>query len=495
MSSETTGKPAPVGTTSATPTATWEVLLSPWLFGPALTGAFYLLVAQLPPRAAFVARCFNGNWATCVAMGLFFVAVAVLLRKAIDLALDRRALKLILVDADSLEGIDTPQDRAAELTASTSLVPASIQRTKVVGRIHDVCQYVAGCRSNSSLEDHLRYRADLALESLAHSYSLVRTITWGIPVVGLLGLVLGVIATIQDVNPLDLDASMPAIVAGFEAAFAPLAVSLALSLALMFGKLLTERAETQVLARIEQFGIQQVAPCFNFAQSSFESAPLAAAEAQAAEHLIANTAALVTRQTSLWQEALEDMRTRWVESAQAQHARFTAALEQGMTATLDNHARQLEEARTEFLTGFRAVGLELSRVTAGLQQMGEEHQESLHRQLAEIWQSTRTEMSADRKDHESQMERLMALFEKSARVWHDDLARATEAVVAQIRELQHTGEILQGVAGQEQELVRLQDTLTHNLQSVRAIEAFEESIHSLNAAVHMLTIRAKAHAA
>ena len=38
-------------------------------------------------------------------------------------------------------------------------------------------------------------------------------------------------------------------------------------------------------------------------------------------------------------------------------------------------------------------------------------------------------------------------------------------------------------------------TETHNLQTVRAVEAFEESIHSLNAAVHMLTIRAKAHAA
>ena len=47
----------------------------------------------------------------------------------------------------------------------------------------------------------------------------------------------------------------------------------------------------------------------------------------------------------------------------------------------------------------------------------------------------------------------------------------------------------------QEELVRLQSALTHNLQSVRAVEAFEESIHSLNAAVHMLTIRAKAHAA
>ncbi|HEY3965250.1 MAG TPA: MotA/TolQ/ExbB proton channel family protein [Planctomycetaceae bacterium] len=494
MSSTKTARTTPARTTG-TATAPWEILLSPWLCGPVLTGAFYLLIARLPPSTDAVTQCLTSSLATYAACGLFFIGVAGLLRKGIELTLDRRALKLVMIDADSLEGIDTPRDRAAELTASTALVPASIQRTKVVSRIHEICQYVAGCRSNSSLEEHLRYRADLALESLTESYSLLRALVWGIPVVGVIGLVLGIISTIHAVNPLDLDASMPGVASGLEAAFAPLAVSLGLSLALMFGKLLAERAETQVLAQIEQFGILQVAPCFSFADSSFQSGPLAAAEAEAAENLIEQTAALVTRQTELWQEALEEMRARWIESAQGQQAQFTAALTQGMTATLTGHVQQLDEARAEFLTGFRAVGNELSRVTAGLQQMGEEHQELFQKQLTEIWQTMLSTMSADRHDHESQMERLIALFEKSARCWHEDLVRATDAVTAQIRELQNKREILQGVAEQEHELVRLQDALAHNLQSVRAVEAFEESIHSLNAAVHMLTIRAKAHAA
>jgi hypothetical protein len=314
-------------------------------------------------------------------------------------------------------------------------------------------------------------------------------------VVGALGLVLGIMSTFHGVNPNDLDASMPGVVAGIEAAIAPLAVSLGMSLTLMLGKLLVERAEIQVLSRIEHFGILQVAPCFNFAESSFQSAPLAAAEAEAAKHLIEQTAVLVTRQTTLWHEALEDMRKRWIETAQAQQDQFAAALQQGMTATLSGHTQQLDEARAEFLTGFRAVGLELTRITAGLQQMGEEHQESFQQQLTQIWQSVLSAMSDDRHDHESQMERLVALFEKSVRCWRDDLVRATDAVTSQIHELQQKSEALQGVAEQEHALVRLQDTLTQNLQSVRAIEAFEESIHSLNAAVHMLTIRAKAHAA
>jgi biopolymer transport protein ExbB/TolQ len=477
------------------PAAPWEIWLSPWLVGPVLAGAFYVLLSQLPQSAGFGFGMFTSSGATYAAVVLFFIGVSVLLRKAVGWAFDARALKLVMIDADSLEGIDAPRDRAAELVASTAQVPASIQHTKVVGRIHEVCQFITGCRSNSSLDEHLRYRADLALESLAASFSLLRILAWGIPAVGAMGLVLGIISTIHGVNPQDLDASMAGVASGLEAAFAPLAVSLGLAVILMFGKLLVERAETQVLARIEQFGILQVAPCFNFTESMFHSAPLAAAEAEAAEYLIAQTADLVTRQTALWQSALEGMRTRWIETAQSQQDKFAAALQQGMTATLSGHMQQLDEARAEFLTGFRAVGMELSRVTAGLQQMGEEHQESFRQQLAEIWQSMLATMSDDRHDHESQMERLMALFEKSARCWHDDLARATDAVTTQMRELQQKHETLQGVAEQEHALVRLQDTLTQNLQSVRAIEAFEESIHSLNAAVHMLTIRAKAHAA
>jgi hypothetical protein len=87
------------------------------------------------------------------------------------------------------------------------------------------------------------------------------------------------------------------------------------------------------------------------------------------------------------------------------------------------------------------------------------------------------------------------VIEGAVRGWQEELARTTAAVTAQIHELQRQSELLHHVAGQDDELVRLQTTLTHNLQSVRAMEAFEESIHSLNAAVHLLTMRTKAHAA
>jgi hypothetical protein len=162
---------------------------------------------------------------------------------------------------------------------------------------------------------------------------------------------------------------------------------------------------------------------------------------------------------------------------------------------LNSHAEQLELARQEFLTGFRAVGLELTRITAGIQQMGEEGQESFRAELAETCRSVLGAMADERREHETQLERMLSQFATAAQTWHAELTRTTESIVTRIQELQQTNVALRQIADQEEALVRLQDSLTQNLQSVRAIEAFEESIHSLNAAVHMLTIRAKAHAA
>ena len=166
-----------------------------------------------------------------------------------------------------------------------------------------------------------------------------------------------------------------------------------------------------------------------------------------------------------------------------------------MSASLTSHSQQLEEARADFLKAFRAVGLELTRVTAGLQQMGEEHQSLFHREAGQVWEAIQAQIAASRGEHQEQLARSVALLEKAVHGWQDDLARATAAMTAQLHELERHGELLHAVSGHEGDLVRLQTTLTHNLQSVRAMEKFEESIHSLNAAVHLLTMRAKAHAA
>ena len=119
MSSATTGKSATLGRSPSATRSNGEFFLSPWFCGPVLTVGFYVLLSQLPPQAESIKRYFDGHWILYAETGLFFVGVAVLLRKALGLVLDHRALRLILIDADSLAGIDSPRDRALELLGSS----------------------------------------------------------------------------------------------------------------------------------------------------------------------------------------------------------------------------------------------------------------------------------------------------------------------------------------------------------------------------------------
>lgn len=494
MSSSTAPATAPLPEPSRTTNWSGEVFISPWLWGPALTAGFYLLIPFLPRHGELLARYFCNHPVAYCETTLFFLGVAVLLSKTFGLVQDRRALKLIMIDGDSLDGIDSPADRARSMLSAVAGVPVTMHRTRLVTRIREVCEYVAGRGPAAALEEHLRYLADLAVESLSSSFALVRTITWMVPVLGGLGTVIGIASAIRGIDAGNPGASIAAVVSSVALALDPLVLALGMSLILAFAKFLVERGEGSVLASVEQFGIGQIAPCFNLEHPD-GVAPLAAAEAKSAEQLVERTEALINWQTGLWQTALENLRTRWIETAEAQQTQFAAALQKGMAGSLAGHSQQLEEARGEFLKGFRSVGQELLRVTAGLQQMGEEHQNLFHAQVTEIWRTIEGEMNAARADHEAQISRSVALLDTAVHSWHEDLAKATAAMTAQLQELRQHGETLRGVAGQEEELVRLQTTLTHNLQTVRAVEAFEESIHSLNAAVHMLTIRAKAHAA
>src|SRR5262249_33890978 len=162
-----------------------------------------------------------------------------------------------------------------------------------------------------------------------------------------------------------------------------------------------------------------LAPCLSCERD--DASPLEKAETQAAEYLLQRTESLINSQTDLWKEALEDLRRRWIESAQSQQIQFAGALAQGMGASLANHSQALDEAREEFLKAFRAVGLELTRVTAGLQQMGEEHQEILRDDVARGWKAMQSQMAAARDEHRDQMGGAVALLETAVRGWHDDL--------------------------------------------------------------------------
>ena len=299
----------------------------------------------------------------------------------------------------------------------------------------------------------MKYLAELASEKLHGSYALVRTITWAVPILGFLGTVIGITIAIANVTPEQLDNSLTEVTGGLAIAFDTTALALTLSMFLVFASFTVERSEQNVLDRIEEFGIK----CLSCLAPSIAKGegPLAVAEAKAAKHLLEKTEAVINWQTQLWQDSIESLRKRWSQTLSQQQQSFEESLKQGMSATLTNHTEQLAEIRGELLHGFRHAS----------------------------------------KEFKEQLDETVQTLSEQVGGWQRELKVTTEAIAQQTDELKSQGATLLKITQQEENLARLQALLSENLQAVRAAETFEDTLHSLSAAVHLLTARTKPKAA
>ncbi|MCH8829006.1 MAG: MotA/TolQ/ExbB proton channel family protein, partial [Planctomycetes bacterium] len=333
----------------------------------------------------------------------------------------------------------------------------------------------------------------LAAARLYESYALIRTITWAVPILGFLGTVIGITLAISNLTPEQLDTSLNAVTSGLGVAFDTTALALALSVVLVFTSFLVERAEQQILARVEDFGINVVLPTLSSPEKILT--PFADAEAQAARKLVAETDALIGRQMQLWQEVLESTRSKWVDALVGQKQDFDAALQNGMQTTLTDHAEQLGRVREEFLTAFQHASQELRNGLEVSCETQRDSQTSFRQRMDELWQSVQEDVR-DRQDEQRIMiDRLTQTVTERITAWQTQLQESTEAGVEQLGELRRQREVLLKVAAQEENLTRLQDRLNQNLDSLRDTETFEQTMHSLSAAVHLLTAKTHSRAA
>lgn len=91
------------------------------------------------------------------------------------------------------------------------------------------------------------------------SFQLIRTVTWAVPIMGFLGTVIGITMAIANVTPEQLDSSLPEVTSGLAVAFDTTAQALGMSMVLVFGTFVIERAEQSVLNELEEFGINALA--------------------------------------------------------------------------------------------------------------------------------------------------------------------------------------------------------------------------------------------
>jgi hypothetical protein len=340
------------------------------------------------------------------------------------------------------DGKPVPVEDAAELLSSLRKPGNRLARSVLGRRFIAVLDFLCQRGSASELDDQMRALADNDALALENSYALTRFITWAIPILGFLGTVLGITGAIAGVSPEKLQNDISAVTDGLAEAFDCTALALSLTMVTMFCSFLVERMEQGVLESVDFHVERQLAHRFQRPGASAE--PFVQAVRQMTQTLLGAMDQLVKRQAEVWASSLAEPERRARESYALQQQHFTGALSGALEQTMQAHAQRLsalEQRSAETMTGL-------------MQQMGG----------------------------------LAGAVRDTAREQQAALVRVAESIAGQAA-------VLGRLQENENNLIHLQAVLHQNLAALASASNFEQAVHSLTAAAHLLTARVSGSAA
>jgi hypothetical protein len=334
------------------------------------------------------------------------------------------------------DGKPVPVDQAAVLMASIDRQPARIQDTWMGRRIRAVLEFICQRRSVSDLDDQMRSLADLDAMGQENSYSLIRLITWAMPILGFLGTVLGITGAISGVTPESLEEGIGAVTNGLAEAFDATAVALALTMITMFLTSLVEKQEQGILELVDQFIDRHLA--HRWQRDLFDQAPMLAMLHQNTQAMTNAVEGVVQKQAELWAKAMAEPERRAAQMQDRMLQQLLAGLQHTLEQTLHTHAQRLQALEQQSVQGSTQLLQQISALALAVRDTGREQQAAL--------------------------------------------MRVAEGVANQAAVL---GKLQEG----ETNLVHLQAVLHQNLAALAGASSFEDAVHTLTAAVHLLTTR------
>ncbi len=404
-----------------------NILQAPLLWGSAFSLAFYYVVAAGWVQHPLIYRYFASHPVEYIATTMFFVGLAALVCKFLQLIWQPN------VSGESILGPYIPEEvninNCDHLISTIDQKPAKIRQSLLCDRITRGIQYVMRRKTCEGLESHLRLLSEQAEERASSDYSTVRIIISTIPILGFLGTVIGITRAVAElaslVGDISFEEAINSVVSGLSVAFDTTALALALSIVLMFGMFFINRWETQRLSRIEAQAESALIGRF-YVEVENEDPHLVAMRA-IGDQLMQNTAGLVERQVSIWQQSIDNAEEKWRTTATTTEKQLETAFSRALQASAREHREQLIEAE--------AVSRE-------------------------------------------ERKQIAATLQKSA-----------EAGFNQQQEITRQTEVMLSVAQATEQIIKLENALNQNLSALHTSRDFDQTIHSLTAAISLLNSR------
>ena len=403
----------------------------PLLLGSAASSVFYVLVYRGPLDVPLAHRYFATHPVSFAATGMFFVGLAALGLKLLNVL--GQYLSVGTIELGEAPKSGQRVEEAGRLLERLERLSPAARRSYLGRRLYDALRFVHRKGSADGLDDELKYLADMDAARQQESYGLVRIIIWATPMLGFLGTVIGITQALGDLDPqqlaTDIQAAMDGLLAGLYVAFDTTALALSLSIVLMFLQFLIDRIETQLLATVDIRTAEQLVG--RFQQVGNSNDPHLASVQQMSREVLRATRRMVRQQARLWEQTIEAAHERWSRLNESSSQQLQAALAAAMDQALARYAGTM--ARIEKESSERAV---------------------------QRWEQLQTAIS--------------------------DNARMMRA---QQEELVRQGEIMGHAIQAAGEVIQLEKALNDNLKALAGAKNFEDTVMSLSAAIHLLSAR------
>ena len=404
----------------------------PILLGSAAYTAFMLLLTRQVISSELLDRYLTSHPVSYIATAMFFIGVASLLLKTFRITREYMTLRHLTLEADvEVDGFAANAELIKERWESTG-ESIRAEGHYLFERVRTALGMIERRGSSEGMEDELKYLADLDSERSHQSYALVRILIWATPMLGFLGTVIGISEALGGLNiggAADFDSMMQGLRSSLYVAFDTTALALTLSIGLMFFQFIVDRFEQNLLTQVESQSNEDLLTYFQ--ASSPANDPISRAIERSGKSVLEAVHSLVERQSQLWESALVNAQSQWnnaaIQTATTVHAEFENAVNQSLLEWRKSHVSISEDAEQRW---------------------------------------------------HSRWEQLQIALTDNARQMH-----------AQQSELVRHTEVLNKAVAATAEVLKLEDALNQNLQTLNSAGHFEEAVMSLSATIHLLNNR------
>jgi len=395
------------------------------ILGAAGTVAFYAVILQPSMHGTLLHRYTTEAPVDYVIVAMFIWGVIDLLMKTGSFPREMLALRESWLPGRSGR---EPLARAEELLQTVRQRPRWLAESRIGQRLIAALDYVVENRSVEEYRDHLQYLSSQGQDDTYARYTLARFVIAVTPILGFLGTVVHFGTALSGISFDDMANRLPEVVSEMGSAFNTTTVALAAAMAMMFGLFLCERLEHGIDAAIDRYIDRELQHRFEIQHENLT--PFLKVLQSANEASLQVFAVTLDRQVAAWNESFATLMQQFDNRQQQDAAAWTTALE-----SLEN--------RHEMLEG---------------------RSDQRHSQLL-------TQI-------ESRQSQQLAVIQ-----------RTLESIAGLRDDFRDVGKTFHSLTEGEGKLVELQHVLTENIRLLHETQQFDEALHGLTAAIHLLTKR------